>query len=100
MKPLDIELFSAAFFACSMMAVAIVVFFVERRLSRERRELEEHRKLLFGSESLEFSSLKKAAAPLVDWLKDHGDPHTIAIVSQTNVDVYQAAAGDVFPAAD
>lgn len=100
MKPFNPDLFTAAFFVCSMMATALVVFFVERRLKRERREIEERRKLLFGAESLEFGSLKKAAAPLVDWLKDHGDPHTIVIVSQTNVDVYQASAGDVFPAAD
>ena len=40
-----------------------------------------------------FDSLSKAAAPLIAWLKENGDPHTMIIVEPDHIRVTQDVMG-------
>lgn len=41
----------------------------------------------------EFKELKELAKPLVKYLNEHHDPHTLIIIDYSRVDIYQGKAG-------
>ena len=44
--------------------------------------------------------LKQLLTPLMEWMKQNCDPHTILIVDQTGFDLYQASSGVHYPPGD
>ena len=44
------------------------------------------------------AELLAAAMPLIEWLNDHGNPHTTAIVCQARVEIVQGEMNAVVPA--
>lgn len=82
-----------------ILIVAVIVFtaiavHIFERLRIERHEIETMREILQGSSSLEYPTLAKAAAPLMLYLREHGDRKSVAVVEWDSVHIMKPG-GDV-----
>jgi len=97
-----IALIAAAFFAFVAVGLACCLAKTHEARAREieSKWTRSRRAPADGSDPAKCSEVTLAAVPLMDYIKDHGDFHTIAVVQMDRVDLYQAKEGGGYPLND